>query len=326
MYLSLAAYRDPMLQSTIDSAFKNADKPEELTVGCFISVISDSKETSRHLITNDYNGSVRYEVEEAGSIFSVTRARNKSNQWLTKEHKYLLQVDSHSRFLPGWDTQLIDSYERLGMPNALFSTYVPSWFPTPDGEHYREWQDNKTIMFTSYDEGSRARDAFFETYEIVPCQTVEQNPSGSFYKGWHVAGMFQFGPAHYYLKFPQPEWIVFWGEEMYNSCVAFTNGWDVYIPDVMPLRQMFPQDLTEEMNQKFFGNPKGPHKNWRDFGDKWFRAERNSTDLIIDALLNKTTGPGYLGTVRPIEGLYEFIGYNIAELYKRWRDEYREIH
>lgn len=326
MYLSLAAYRDPMLQSTIDSAFANADHPEKLTVGCFISIISSQPGVEKHLISNDYGGSVKFEVEEAGEIFSVTRARNKSIQWLTAEHEYLLQVDSHSRFLPGWDTKLIESYERLNKPKTLFSTYIPSWFPTAEGEEYRDWTSNSTVIFTSYGENTRARTAFFETYEMVPDQNSVPNDYSidSFFRGWHVAGMFQFGPAQYYLDFPQPEWICFWGEELYNSCIAFTNGWDVYVPDVMPLRQMYPQDITTEMSIKYFGSSAGPHKNWKDFGEKWFAVERNSTDLIIDALLNKTTGPGYLGTERPLEDLYAFIGYDVGNLYKKWREEYRQ--
>lgn len=308
-----------MLQLTIDSAFANADHPEDLTVGCFISVISSKPDVDKHLVSNDYGGAVKFEVEEAGKIFSVTRARNKSNQWLTSEHEYLIQVDSHSRFLPGWDTQLIDSYRRLNKPKALFSTYVPSWYPTPDGEHIAPW--HKLPLFPSYDEHTRARAAFFETYEIVPDQVVS-NSAEPFFRTWHVAGMFQFGPAQYYIDHPQPEWVVFWGEELYNSCIAFTNGWDIYSPDVMPIRQMYPQDISKEMNLKHFGNEIGPNKNWRDFPYTWRTAARHSTDLIIDALLQKRVGPGYLGTERSLDELYQFIGYNVGELYNKHRGDY----
>jgi hypothetical protein len=228
--------------------------------------------------------------------------------------------------MPGWDTQLIESYKRLNHSKALFSTYVPSWFPTTKGEVYLDWPGTHVLVSTYKEEESDAKKFLFGTYEIVPSHLHIENLSKTFYRTWHMAGMFQFGPAEYYLNNPQPEWICFWGEELYNSCVAFTKGWDVYVPDVMPIRQMYPQDISVEANIKYFGNPEGPHKNWRDFSGTWHKAKEVSTDLIIDALIEKKTGPGYLGTQRSIEELYNFIGYDIAELYRKWRDEYRQVH
>lgn len=323
MYISIASYRDPMLQSTIDSAFKNADHPEDLTIGCFISVISSKPNLEKHLISNTYNGKVIFEIEEAGQIFSVTRARNKASQWLKKEDEYLLQIDSHTRFLPGWDTEIIESYKRLNKENAIFSTYIPSWFPTNNGEHYRDW-DLFSVQFAEYAE--KSKECLFDTYEIVPDLPPKHNPAKSFYRTWHLSGMFQFSIAEYYINLPQPEWICFWGEELYNSCRAFTNGWDVYCPDVMPFRQMYPQDLTTEMKIKYFDDPEGPNKNWRDFGNFWQESKIKSTDLIIDSLIENKIGPEHFGFKRNIQDLYSFIGYNLADRYKGWRDEYRKIH
>jgi hypothetical protein len=323
MYLSIASYRDPMLQSTIDSAFKNASNPENLFVGCFISIISSEPNFKNHLVSNNYNNKVFYEVEEAGTIFSVTRARNKSNQWLKKDHDYVIQVDSHTRFLPGWDSKLIDSYNRLNKQNVLFSTYLPSWFPNLDGtETYRDWKSNEFPMFASYEKGKHE---LFDTYEIVPTMLAKHNPSKKHFKGWHMAGMFQFGPVDYYLSNPQPEWIVFWGEELYNSLRAFTLGWDVYIPDVMPLRQMYPQDVSKDVGEKIWGEECSPHKNWKDFPD-WKKKAEEATDKIIDAIIFETIGPEHLGTKRKLKELYDLLGYDVGKMYEGWRNEYRKIH
>lgn len=324
MYISLAAYRDHMLQSTIDSAFENAAEPEKLEVGCFISIIDSDPDLQKQLISNDYFGQVKWETEPAGTVFSVTRARNKSIQWLTDKHDYVLQVDSHSRFLPGWDTELRKAYEELLVENAVFSGYIPSWFPNEDGtETYREF-NNDWLGYGDYNnEGSKH--AFFDTYEIVPRLPSMPNPNKTSLKTWHTAGMFLFGPAEYFLELPQPEWIVFWGEELYNSLRTFTHGWDVYSPNVMPIRQMYPQDISSATSQKLFGTPDGPHKNWKDFGEEWFQQERASTDRIIDAILDRTTGPEHLGTERSLDDLYELIGYDIGALYDGWRREYKAL-
>ncbi len=325
MYLSLASYRDPMLQSTIDSAFSTAAHPENLEVGCFISIIESDPKTPSHLVSNTHDGRVHSETEEAGSIFSVTRARNKSIAWLSDKHDYVLQVDSHSRFLPNWDVELVEAYEKLKVTNAIFSSYIPSWFPNPDGtETYREF-DSSYLSYGDYNnEGSKH--AFFDTYELVPRLPSVHNVDNVSMKSWHTAGMFLFGPSNYFIDLPQPEWIVFWGEELYNSVRAFTYGWDVYVPNVMPIRQMYPQDITSETNLKLFGDASGPPKNWKDFGELWFQAERASTDRIIDALVDRTTGPDHLGTVRSLDELYDILGYNLGELFDGWRREYKALH
>lgn len=41
IYVSIASYRDPYLQSTIDSLFLEADNPENITVGCFIHALEN---------------------------------------------------------------------------------------------------------------------------------------------------------------------------------------------------------------------------------------------------------------------------------------------
>lgn len=322
MYLSIASYRDPMLQSTIDSAFKNADNPEKLKVGCFISAyLKDEK----HLILNDYDKKVSFEVEEPGKIFSITRARNKSIQWLKEQYEYVIQVDSHTRFLKSWDTQLINCYEDLESDKAILSGYIPGWIPKENGnEFYHKFNGIEWFPFLTYNIG-KSKNCFFDTYEIVPDQFLRHNPGKKTIMNWHMAGMFIFSTYEYFSTILQPEWICFWGEELYNSLVAFTNGWDVYYPEIMPLRQMYPQDLSKEENIKYFDNPIGPNKNWRDF-PSWTIEEKASTDRIIDAILQRKTGLGYLGTSRDLDKLYELLGYDIGKLLESWRNEYKQIH
>ena len=111
IYVSLASYRDPYLQSTIDSLFCEADYPKNIMVGCFIHALEHEIKSSE--LERTYDGKVQYDLELAGKMFSVTACRNRCLKWLDDTYDYILQIDSHSRFDQGWDTRLIKLIESI---------------------------------------------------------------------------------------------------------------------------------------------------------------------------------------------------------------------
>ena len=62
IYVSLASYRDPYLESTIDSLFKEADNPDNILVGCFIHALENELETSK--LKRTYDNKVKYKIEK----------------------------------------------------------------------------------------------------------------------------------------------------------------------------------------------------------------------------------------------------------------------
>jgi len=315
VYLSIASYRDPLLQSTIDSAFSNARFPENLEVGCFIQVKENDPTSPEHRVTNTYSGRVHYELAPAGKIFSVTHCRNKANSWLKPHHDYVLQVDSHTRFEQNWDQKLIEEQKNLSSEKGLLSCYLPGWTPTFESGDLLQPHDPKNYNVANYN-NKFAKKIFFNTYELVPKLKGNFRTLESAVKSWHTCGHFLFGPADYFLSVNQPDWILFWGEELYHSLIAFTHGWDVYIPYSLPLRHMFPQDVPElELN-----------KIWKDFPVEWHSRRIDSTDRVIDAVIYKTVGPNYLGTDRCLDELYGYLGYDLGQLFESWRNEHRALH
>jgi len=323
MYISIASYRDSFLQSTIDSAFCNADNPENLIVGCFISVLKEDPDANKFIISNDYNGRVKSEVITAGDFFSVTKCRNKALQWLLPSHEYVLQIDSHTRFEQGWDSKLINSYKQTNNDKCILSCYIPGWWIDDfDQEVYDEIDLNKKFYYIDYN-NSPSKKAFFSSYELVPDISLKDKSENAPVKTWGMCGHFIFSNVDYFLNTIQSEWIQFWGEELYASLVAFTSGWDVYYPEYIPIRHLYPQDISENMSIKYFNNPDGPNRIWKDFSDIWFNKIKDSTDKVIDAILEKRIGESYLGDKRSLDDLYKMIGYDIGKLIESWRDEYR---
>lgn len=308
MYLSIASYRDPLLQSTIDDAFSKAAYPEEIEVGCFIQAFPEDIDC---LVTNDYGGKVKWSVTTPGEVFSVTACRSRANQWLSDRHEYCLQIDSHTRFITYWDDSLIADYESFAIDTALFSSYLPGWVPKESADKIFP-QSQSDYLLPVFDE-IFSKKTFFDHYELVPKLELLQRNPGTTVRSWYLAGHFIFGPSTYFLSVKQPPWILFWGEEVYNSLVAFTNGWDVFVPPTLPLRHMYPQDVPHLSLNKL----------WKDFPYRWASTMRSSTDMVIDAIAGRTVGDEHLGGIRALDDLYTFIGYDLGTTFTRWRDEYR---
>lgn len=314
IYVAVASYRDRYLQSTIDSAMSTADNPSNITFGCFVQLSEADLVTGVGKITNNYGGRVSYIETIAGNIFSVTECRNQALSWLLESHDFVLQVDSHTKFTPGWDTQLVTWHADLP-DKSLFSTYLPGWITN---------NDSSIELFPDYDTGCQfptfndeiAKGYFMRTYDLVPNLTYVSKQSHEFKKTWYLCGHFIFGPAQYFREITQPSWIVFWGEELYHSLIAAGHGWSVYAPPARLLRHLYPQDILDNPLPKL----------WVDFSEKWIQLHDESTDKVIDAIVNRTVGKDYLPSIDFIDDLYEYLGYDLGELLDGWRRERKALH
>ena len=318
IYVSIASYRDSLLQSTIDNIFKMSSGLNNIFVGVFIQKFA----SDLPYIINDYFGKVKYIEVEAGSIFSVGNCRNRANEWLDNSYDYVLQIDGHTRFENNWDEILVKEHQGLSKKvnsKILFSTYLSGWIPGPT-EILKE-HNSKIVALATFNT-IESKKFFFNTYELVPDLAITDRKSNDAVNGWYLCGHFIFGPAEYFLNVVQPKWILFWGEEVYHSFMAFTNGWDVYIPYSAPVRHMYPQDVNDYISL---------NKLWNDFSLDWELSKIKSTNLIIDNLINKITGEEFLGTKRSLDKMYQNLGYDPVSLFVEWRKEYelefnRQIH
>ena len=122
IFLSIASYRDPDLINTVRSAFDNAIYPDSLIFSVF-SQAEESEHPDLSFVTN-----LRYQKAHWSESLGACWARERANRNL--EGDYFLQIDSHSRFLPGWDKLLIQAYKRAQTfwGNRIFFTNYPDPF------------------------------------------------------------------------------------------------------------------------------------------------------------------------------------------------------
>ncbi|GIS26844.1 MAG: hypothetical protein CM15mP127_12170 [Gammaproteobacteria bacterium] len=92
IFISIASYQDPLLESTVFSAIHNADNPNNLVFG-----ICDQSSNIKDL--SAYNA--QSEISMSTLILYFRRDHvglRKSHQSLFQDEEFYLQIDSHTQF------------------------------------------------------------------------------------------------------------------------------------------------------------------------------------------------------------------------------------
>lgn len=104
IFLSIASYRDPDLVNTVRSAYDNATNPADI----FFSVFSQAEEHEHPDLS--FVDQLRYQKSHWSESLGACWAREIATRDLVGD--YFLQIDSHSRFVKGWDEILINAYKK----------------------------------------------------------------------------------------------------------------------------------------------------------------------------------------------------------------------
>src|SRR5262245_61036388 len=119
IFVQIAAYRDPECQWTVHDLFQKAASPDRVTVGICWQYLPD-KDANCFVAPMPRTRQVRTIFVNALETGGVCWARNQT-QSLWQGEEYTLVIDSHTRFVPGWDAQLIDELARCDSPKPFLS-------------------------------------------------------------------------------------------------------------------------------------------------------------------------------------------------------------
>ena len=135
IFISIASYRDPELIPTIENCIENADKPNNLVFAISRQFHPDDK----------FDDLSKYEKKKNFKIINTPYKKSKgvcdarfNIQNLYDNEEYYFQLDSHHRFVKGWDTKLKDTLSDLksdGSKKPLLSSYLPSYDPSAEDEN-----------------------------------------------------------------------------------------------------------------------------------------------------------------------------------------------
>jgi hypothetical protein len=217
IFVQIASYRDPELIPTIMDMFETANNPENLNI-CICWQHDDIENLS--LLQNYPNINiidVPY-YKSKGACW----ARNLIQRYYNGE-RYTLQLDSHHRFVQGWDSLLKEMYAQcvdMGSKKPLITTYAPAFDPFESKENFEHvpW---KMDFHKFTDDGT----VIFAPNPITDYDKLTQPIPARFY-----SAHFAFTDGSFCDEVPHDPDYYFYGEEISIAVRAFTHGYDLYHP------------------------------------------------------------------------------------------------
>lgn len=302
IFVQIASYRDPELIPTVLDLLETAEQPDNVKI-CVCWQYDESEDIS---LIKQYNNieiiSIPY-YESKGACWARNQIQRRYNG-----ERYTLQLDSHHRFVNGWDTILKNMYKQcqsMGSKKPLITTYIPSFDPFKNKDTYEmvPWKMN---FHKFLPEGS----VFFIPEPIHNHENYTAPIPARFYSA-HFAftdGIFCEEVSH------DPEYY-FYGEEISIAARAFTHGYDLYHPHkVVAWHEYTRSSRIKHWDDHNFlsNNIKGISKNWweRDTTSQkrnrvLFGMEKDDT-VIIPKKYN-------FGKERTLQEYEKYVGINFKD-------------
>ena len=290
IFVQLATYHDYELPRTILNAIENSSGETFIHFGvhnCFYE--------SNHIYIPDVtvvkNVKISLIESQAPENIGVGASRSIANKLYSGEN-YYLQVDSHSRFAKDWDLGLINKlkeYQECGIKKPLITAYPASY-------HYDDClMEHIAVDYAVTNISFHERPDFSDT--MIPHQTAVELTS-SVTKSVSAGFIFTIGDFH---KIAVNEKIAFWGEEITIAARAFTNGYDLVVPDKQYVFHLYYN------HSKSFQHNMRRHV-WKDWSKEFVELDAISKAEVKRILTEAVIGDQELGTDRTLEQFGEYAG------------------
>lgn len=296
IFVQIASYRDPQLVPTLNDLINNADHPENLHI-CIAH--QHSSEDEWDVVPKLLQQQAKFTVLDIDYKDSLGAcwARNKIQQEYDGE-KYTLHLDSHHRFIKGWDTELIDMLTGLqdkGHKKPLLTSYISSFNPEtdPEGRVNIPWA-------MSFDRFTPEGIVFFLPYYME--NPTEPVPARFF------SAHFVFTLGEHARNVQHDPELYFHGEEITLAVRSWTHGYDLFHPN----KVIAWHEYTRA----------GRTKHWDD--DKEWHVKNTSAHERVRTLLGvdgtpcspcnqSRFGKYYLGSERTLEEWEETMGIRFGD-------------
>lgn len=292
--IHLPAYREPELIPTIKDAIKNASHPERLVFGiCRQYHPEDGFDNLDEFKDDPRIKSYDLLYTEAKGL---PYARAIINEKILTDEEFVLQLDSHHRFAPGWDSTLIEWYYNLKEEgyNPLICGYLPYYNPFNDpADRVQEPWTSEAACF--YPHG---------TIFIRPCGIPNWQELSKPFPARFISGHFCFGPNKWAKEIRHDPDIYFSGEELNLTVRSFTHGYDLFHPHRVVI---WHATMREERAGKLIWDDQSKRGD-----DMWWRQQaigRSKIRQLIQVENNGFDLTGYdIGTVRTIRDYEKYAG------------------
>jgi glycosyltransferase involved in cell wall biosynthesis len=299
IFISMASYLDPMLFFTLNDAYAKARHPERLV----FAVVDQNTDDQRAAIAAlPFAPQVRYVHVHPEDTLGVCWARSTAFSLYDGED-FLLQLDSHMLFEPGWDEKLLALHKDLRRRSAkpIASTY-PYRFDIVDGVPQPMKNEGRTaLVLRPHPEKNLSPDDAVLRFMARHLFTTEP------VQGCHVSAGFLFAAGAFIEEVPYDPYLYFHGEEQSLAVRAFTRGWDIYHPPAIPVYHLYKNEGTAYLSHHWHGAAEAR----RAFRSAYLleRAKKRLNRLLMGDGLPGAYG---LGTARTMAQFCELSGIDYA--------------
>lgn len=299
VFISIAAYCDPLLGFTLGRARAAAARPQELHFG----VVDQSPEPPQPpAFAAAAPARVSYQRIDPVFARGPCWARALAMALYDGED-WFLQIDSHMDFEPGWDERLIGQARALapGRPGVVLSAY-PNAFVFEGGQPVPRRTTHKVLAHVVKPGVQFAPDHPVLGFEAHPVETDVPVP------GFHLGAGCLFAPGRFVLDFPYDPFLYFHGEEQALAARLYTHGWDIFHVPGLPILHLY--------NDGSAGGPPRPlhwdaaHEAGRTV--PWWQLEQRSRARLAALVEGRPLGAYGLGRERTLAQYAQWCGIDYA--------------
>jgi [Skp1-protein]-hydroxyproline N-acetylglucosaminyltransferase len=304
IFVSIASYRDNVCTKTVQSLYEMADNPNKVFVGlCQQNNNKEDPECITNEIRNKYLNNIRIIRIPYFDAKGPTWARYLcSTLWDGEE--YYFQIDSHTKFVKGWDTLCINMINLI-INSGLSLKPVLSHYP-------KEYEAYENYNPSEKHNVPRMCKSFFNKRDMLSFMGAEViNTNNIPYNTPYLASGMFFCQSYFLNELPYDPNLdyLFVGEEILHSIRFYTNGWDIYTPTE---NIIFHEYERKDKPKIWTDNPY--YSDLPAFNKvKYYIGlmEENGKNNLDKHISNNLDKYG-LGTVRSLDDYYRFTDIDIA--------------
>lgn len=293
IFVHLPAYREPELVPTIKDALAKATRPENLRFG----ICRQFNEEDGFDNVDEFRGDSRFRIVDIPHTKAkgLPYARYVINELIQDGDDFILQLDSHHRFIEGWDDILLEMHQGLEKKGykPILTGYLPYYNPFNDpAERAMEpWQQQFAAF---YPHGT----IFIRPGGFPDWQKLKEPVPSRF-----ISGHFAFARTEWAREVKHDADIYFSGEELNLTIRSFTHGYDLFHPHKLVI---WHATMREERSGKLIWDDQSKR------GEDWWTQQNIARAKIRQLLRTEDNGfdlTGYdIGNVRTIRDYEKYAG------------------